>query len=85
VLLGTEVLKFESEKLESEEEERDKQVERRRELEKMKIRLEELGGGGGAEVTKEYRETLERDEFLQKELTDLKKSAESLEILIKEF
>ena len=51
----------------------------------MKIRLEELGGAGGAEVTKEYKETLERDEFLQKELEDLKKSADSLEILIKEL
>lgn len=64
---------------------REKQDERRRELEKMKIRLEELGGAGGSEVTKEYKETLERDEFLQKELEDLKKSAESLEILIKEL
>jgi chromosome segregation protein len=64
---------------------RDKQEERRRELEKMKIRLEELGGAGGVEVTKEYRETLERDEFLSKELEDLKKSAQSLEILIKDL
>ena len=31
------------------------------------------------------KETLERDEFLQKELDDLKKSADSLEILIKEL
>lgn len=85
VLLGVEVLRFESEKLESENEERDKQTERRRELEKMKIRLEELGGGGGAEVTKEYKETVERDEFLAKELEDLKNSAESLQILIKEL
>jgi len=59
--------------------------EKRKELERLKIRLEELGGAGGAEVTKEYRETLERDEFLQKELEDLKKSAESLQILIKEL
>ncbi len=36
-------------------------------------------------MTKEYRETLERDEFLTKELEDLKKSAESLETLIKEL
>lgn len=85
VFLGTEVLKFESKEFESENEERDKQTERRRELEKMKIRLEELGGAGGAEVTKEYRETLERDEFLSRELEDLKKSAESLEILIKDL
>jgi len=67
------------------EEERNGQLDRRRELEKMKIRLEELGGAGGAEVTKEYREALERDEYLQKELDDLKKSAESLRQLINEL
>ncbi|OHB08494.1 MAG: hypothetical protein A3I19_00800, partial [Candidatus Zambryskibacteria bacterium RIFCSPLOWO2_02_FULL_38_13] len=66
-------------------ESRDKQEDRRRELEKMKIRLEELGGAGGAEVMKEYKESVGRDEFLAKELGDLKKSAESLEILIKEL
>lgn len=64
---------------------RDKQLERRKELEKMKIRLEELGGAGGTEMVKEYKESVERDEFLQKELEDLKKSAESLEILIKDL
>ncbi len=57
----------------------------RRELEKMKIRLEELGGAGGAEVTKEYRDVSERDEFLARELLDLEKSAESLGILIKDL
>ena len=66
-------------------ESREKQEERRRELEKMKIRLEELGGAGGSEVMKEYKESVERDEFLAKELSDLKKSAQSLEILIKEL
>jgi chromosome segregation protein len=51
----------------------------------MKIRLEELGGAGGAEMIKEYKESVERDEFLAKELEDLKKSAQSLEILIQEL
>ena len=88
VLLGTEVLKFQSEShsaFPDGQASRDLQLKRRRELEKMKIRLEELGGGGGAEVMKEYKETVERDEFLAKELEDLKKSAESLEVLIKEL
>src|SRR3990167_1160849 len=62
-------------------ESREKQEERRRELEKMKIRLEELGGAGGSEVMKEYKESVERDEFLAKELGDLKKDRKSLEIL----
>jgi len=85
VLLGTDILGFENEEILNSEEERAEQEQRRRELEKMKIRLRSLGGGSGAEVTKEYRETLERDEFLEKELEDLKKSADSLEILIKEL
>jgi chromosome segregation protein len=68
-----------------EAEPRARQEERRRELEKMKIRLEELGGAGGAEVMKEYTETVERDEFLTKELDDLKRSADSLQNLIKEL
>lgn len=67
------------------QENREKQLERRKELEKMKIRLDELGGAGGSEVTKEYRDSIERDEFLQKELEDLRKSAQSLEILIKDL
>jgi len=86
VLLGTAIIGFENDEVPDQshfaEASRD---ELRRQLEKMKIRLEELGGAGGAEVTKEYKETLERDEFLQKELEDLKKSADSLEILIKEL
>ncbi len=86
VLLGTAILGFEDEELDPEshfaQAPRD---EFRRELEKMKIRLEELGGAGGSEVMKEYRETTERDEFLAKELADLHQSAESLQIMIKEL
>ncbi len=93
VLLGTAIIGFENEELRLSSQDfstgltepREKQEERRRELEKMKIRLEELGGGGGEEVMKEYKETVERDEFLSKELEDLEKSAKSLEILIKEL
>lgn len=84
VLLGTAIVGFENEPA-SAEGFSEAREENRRELEKMKIRLEELGGTGGTEITKEYRETLERDEYLQKELDDLKKSAESLQILIKEL
>ena len=90
VLLGTAIIGFENDELDTDESHfaeasRDLQLEKRKELEKMKIRLDELVGAGGVEVTKEYRETLERDEFLSIELEDLKKSAESLEILIKEL
>lgn len=66
-------------------EDRKHQDERRREIEKMKIRLEELGTSGGEEMMKEYRETNERDVFLEKELNDLHLSSESLNKIIKEL
>ena len=45
------------------------QEERRRTLERIKIRLQDSGIGGSAdEVMKEYKETTERDDFLGREL-----------------
>jgi len=61
------------------------QIERRRAVEKIKIRLEEAGGAGGSEIMQEYREAEERDAFLAKELEDLVKSVESLNIIITEL
>ena len=66
-------------------EDRQKQRERRRELEKMKIRLEELGIGATEDIEKEYRDAKERDEFLEKEVADLEVSVEKLEQLIAEL
>ena len=54
-------------------------------VEKFKIRLEELGGGGDESVVKEYIEVNERDEFLLKELEDLTKSMQDLEQIIAEI
>jgi len=86
VLLSTVILEFKDLKIENLNENREEQENRRRELEKMKIRLEELGGGAESmEVMKEYKETTERDAFLERELEDLKKSAEALEVLIREL
>ncbi|OHA87211.1 MAG: hypothetical protein A3A96_02660 [Candidatus Zambryskibacteria bacterium RIFCSPLOWO2_01_FULL_39_39] len=92
VLLGTAILGFENDEIPNLEEVPASaesygvaREEKRRELEKMKIRLEELGGGEGVEVMKEYKDSIERDEFLLKELEDLKNSAKSLEQLIKEL
>lgn len=65
-------------------EDREIQRERRRELEKMKIRLEELGGSN-EDIEKEYKEVKERDEFLERELGDLETSTEKLEELITEL
>lgn len=61
------------------------QEEKRRAIEKIKIRLEDAGVAGGDDIVKEYKETTERDNFLAKELEDLIKSSESLKNLIKEL
>ena len=44
-----------------EEEPRSVQLERKRELEKLKIRLEEVGGASADDITKDYTEVNERD------------------------
>lgn len=65
-------------------EDRHVQKDRRRELEKLKIRLEELGGVN-TDVEKEYKEVKERDEFLVREISDLEASIAKLEELIVEL
>lgn len=67
------------------EEPREKQENRKREIEKIKIRLEEAGGGSADEIMNEYKEVKERDEFFEKELGDLGTSSASLKQLIKEL
>jgi chromosome segregation protein len=66
-------------------EERSVQRTRQHELERMKIRLEELGTGSNEDVLKEYKEVRERDEFLVKEIADLTESVAKLEGLIVEL
>ena len=66
-------------------EDRHVQIERRRTLEKIKIRLEEAGGAGGSEILQEYKEAEERDVFLAKELEDLQQSIASLNMIIEEL
>lgn len=61
------------------------QEERRRKIEKLKIRIEDAGGGSGSEVLKEFQEVSERDAFLAREVADLEKSAETLRELIAEL
>lgn len=58
------------------------QHERRRELEKLKIRVEELGAGSGEDVLREFAEVTEREAFLVREIQDLETSAASLRQLI---
>ncbi|MEK7642054.1 MAG: AAA family ATPase [Patescibacteria group bacterium] len=61
---------------------REGQETRRRQIEKIKIRLEDSGAAGGSEVMKEYKETEERDIFLAKELEDLGKAKKELLALV---
>ena len=61
------------------------QTERRRELEKIKIRIEEMGAGGGGDIIKEHQEAGERDAFLEREITDLEKTSQSLGELVTEL
>ncbi|HXK35006.1 MAG TPA: AAA family ATPase [Candidatus Paceibacterota bacterium] len=53
------------------------QEDRRRQIERLKIKLEDLGGGA-PEVFKEYEELSKREEFLIHEIEDLKKSTKDL-------
>lgn len=57
----------------------------RREIERVKIRIEDMGGGSGADVIKEYEETKERDEFLENEISDVVRSVEQLESVIQDL
>lgn len=83
-LLGAHVLQFQSLSFDFSEP-RSLQEERRRKIEKIKIRLEDSGTVGGNDVLKEYRDATERDEFLLKELSDLRITAESLKELIRDL
>ncbi|MAG12250.1 hypothetical protein CL630_00350 [bacterium] len=65
-------------------ESRQKQEERKWAIERIKIKIEEIGGGG-SDVMEEYKEIQERNDFLKREIEDLRKSAESLNGLIKEL
>lgn len=83
-IIGREVIDFAKIKIE-EEIVRSTQEEIRRKIERIKIKLEDSGGGDSTLITKEYDETVERDTFLGRELEDLNKSIESLHSLIEEL
>jgi chromosome segregation protein len=87
-LLGRSVLDYSTVALAIEEvinEPRDTQESRRREIERGKIRLEDIGAVGGEDVEKEYQETIERDQYLEKEIADLVETQNSLRQLIVEL
>lgn len=80
---GLEVLRFNPlDASSAHEEERRHQEDRRKALERIKIRLEEAGGGESEETLKEFHEAKERDAYLAKEVSDLEQSAATLKELI---
>jgi chromosome segregation protein len=54
-------------------------------IERMKIRLEDMGGGGGCDVIAEFDETAARDQFLEQQINDLTTALTTLESTIKEL
>ncbi|MCE9585446.1 AAA family ATPase [Candidatus Nomurabacteria bacterium] len=81
VLVGYEILSYKDFEIQGSID-RYIQEEQKRKIERLKIKLEDAGLIGGAEVMKEYEEVSERDNFLAKELEDLAKSIESLRVLM---
>lgn len=82
VLVGREVLSYES--LNQVAFNKDEHELRLRKIERMKIRLEDLGGDSEATM-REYEQITERDQHFAKELEDLASSAEKLRTLIDEL
>jgi len=66
-------------------ESRQTQEKRRRDIERLKIKIEESGLGNGDAVIREFKQTKERDEFLARELVDLEASSVSLKNIIAEL
>lgn len=88
VLLGEVVLDYSSVGITRDEvvnEPREHQETRRRVIERGKIKLEDIGAVGGEDAEKEWKETTERDQYLEREIGDLVKTAESLRDLIVEL
>lgn len=79
-LIGRDVLQYES--VTVSERDRAAQESEKRELQKIKIRIEESGAGGGDEIMREHKEAEDREAHLEKELADLAESKESLKQLI---
>lgn len=82
-IAGPSALSFEN-LLEAPTEERRVQEDRKRQLERLKIRVEEAGGSG-EDVRSEYKEATEREAFLAHEIDDLAKSAAGLRELISDL
>ncbi len=61
------------------------QQERRRQIDKMLLKLEDSGIANQGEIKKEYESVRERDAFLDRQLFDLRKAEENLLTLMREL
>lgn len=87
ILIGRDVLNFSSHMLDEQAaraEPRMMQEDRQRKIERIKIRLEDIGIGG-EDVMKEYEEVTSRDAFLAREIADLRATAATLSDIIDEL
>jgi chromosome segregation protein len=86
VIVGREVMEYKNHLVvnanEHVRENRSEQYERKKNIEKNKIRIEDSGAGNSVDILKEYKDVEERDQFLAKELSDLEASKSSLHNLI---
>jgi len=82
-LVGAEILAYKNFELADQNIDRERQEEIKRKIERIKIKLEDVGAGGGGELLKEFEEVRDRDAFLTKELEDLTASIEALRELMK--
>jgi chromosome segregation protein len=80
-LIGQEILSYKDFEI-KENGENNSQEDLKKKIERIKIKLEDIGLGNGAELMKEFKEVSDRDGFLAREMEDLEKSIESLQKLI---
>jgi chromosome segregation protein len=82
-LVGADILAYKNFEVSAGEVDKLRQEEIKKKIERIKIKLEDVGAGGGSELMKEFEEVRDREMFLTKELEDLTKSIESLRELMK--
>ena len=81
ILVGLEILSYKNFKI-GESSDKNIREDQKKKIERIKMKLEDVGVGGESEILKEFEEVKERDAFLVKEMTDLEKSITSLRELI---
>ena len=82
VLVGFEAARFDQEAAVVS---REAQTELKHKIDRIKYKLEDAGASGGTDVLKEYEDTVARDSFLSRELTDLESAIGELRTLIRDL